>query len=696
MIERKLGAKLTAIRGNLATHGVGPSAADRLSGSTNSGYDELKALIKKWSSHGRTLHGITPRVAATGAARQEPSVTCFAENQSEAEVLLALEASGTGTFRWDIRSDAITCDDVLDRLFARQPGKDPRSLEHFFALVHPEDRREFMDRCERCRSDGADLETDFRVIWPNGNVRWFYGRGKTIVEDGRPSYLTGACLDITERKASEMRRESEARFHTLADTAPVMIWMTGPDNLCTWFNKSWLHFVGRTLEQELGDGWVENVHTDDVTLCSDSYNHAFDARLPFTRSYRLKRHDGEYRWLLDKATPLFGPTGIFTGYTGCCIDITEQKQVEKSLREADRRKDEFLANMSHEIRSPMTSVLAYADILLSHLRDPADIECVRTIKQGGNHLLELISDILDLSKIGSGKLQIKKEIVSLPTLLNEVHSLMAVRAQEKKLPLILKYEGAIPESIETDRTRLRQILLNLISNAVKFTEEGSVHIIARFLPSDSALEIEVADTGIGISTEQQGRLFQPFMQADSITTRGQEGTGLGLAITKQLVDMLGGKISFESAPDKGSTFRIIIPIVYVRAALAGTNSSATSTAARRKIKILLVDDNQMVCQAIGRLLEMSGHEVAMAFDGQSALEAMRDFQADVFVLDLKLPDMDGYELLAQLKRLKTFQTTKSIALTGYGEEFRRNEGVEFDHFLTKPVDAKEIEALFPV
>jgi CheY-like chemotaxis protein len=371
-------------------------------------------------------------------------------------------------------------------------------------------------------------------------------------------------------------------------------------------------------------------------------------------------------------------------------------QREEALRENDRRKDQFLAHMSHEIRSPVTSILAYADILLSHLQDADDIECVKIIKQGGNHLLELIGDILDLSKIGSGKLKINREIVSLPTLINEVHSLMEVRAKEKKLPLILRYEGEIPENIETDRTRLRQILFNLVSNAIKFTAEGKVEIMARVLPNDSALEVEVTDTGIGISREQQEKLFQPFMQANSATTRGQEGTGLGLAITKQLVSMLGGEIAFESVPNRGSTFRIKMPIACRRATTAGTSNGVNCAATRRKSKILLVDDNQMVCKAIGRLLETSGHEVAVAFDGQSALEKAREFQADVVVLDLELPDMGGYELLGQLKKLKTLAHTKSIALTGYGEEFRHHEGVEFDHFLTKPTDAKVLENLLLV
>ncbi len=589
MAERKLVAKLADI-GHVAGHGGDwfkktskqcnlPTMNDAkimINDTDESSFDDLIIEFKKWRSHGRSQYPVTQRLAVTGAVQDESSVACPAARvKAEDEVMLALKAAGTGTFRWDIRTDTITWDAVLDHLFGLQSPKTSRSLDQFLALVHPDDRLEVMARCERCCSEGEDFDSEFRVIWPDGKVRWFYGRGKTIIEDGQPIYVTGACFDITERKSMELRRE-------------------------------------------------------------------------------------------------------------------------EALRENDRRKDQFLAHMSHEIRSPMTSILAYADILLSQLQDADDIECVKIIKQGGNHLLELIGDILDLSKIGSGKLKINREIVSLPTLINEVHSLMEVRAKEKKLPLILHYEGEIPENIETDRTRLRQILFNLVSNAIKFTAEGKVEIIARFLPNDSALEVEVADTGIGISSEQQGKLFQPFMQADSAATRGQDGTGLGLAITKQLVSMLGGEISFESVPNGGSTFRIRMPIACPRITTAGTSNGVNCAAARRKSKILLVDDNQMVCKAIGRLLEISGHEVAVAFDGQSALEKAREFQADVVVLDLELPDMGGYELLEQLKKLKTLANTKSIALTGYGEEFRHHKGVEFDHFLTKPADAKVLENLLLV
>ena len=213
----------------------------------------------------------------------------------------------------------------------------------------------------------------------------------------------------------------------------------------------------------------------------------------------------------------------------------------------------------------MTAIMGYADILLSNLKNNDDIECVRTIKQSGNYLLELINDILELSRIEAGQLSLKKEPVSLPTLLNEVHSIMSVRAQEKALPLMLRYDGAIPQTIESDRTRLRQMIINLVSNAIKFTERGSVEIVARFLADESMLQIEVADTGIGISRAMQEQMFQPFTQADTSATREYGGSGLGLAITKRLAGMMGGAISCTSKENEGSIFCISIPVGPVQA-----------------------------------------------------------------------------------------------------------------------------------
>ena len=516
-----------------------------------------------------------------------------------------------------------------------------------------------------------------------------------------------------------------------------------------------------------------------------------------------------------------------------------RREVEAVLEQANRRESEFLANMNHEIRSPMTAILGYSDILLLHLKDPDDVECVKTIQESGNYLLEIINDILDLSKIEAGTLRVNKERVALYPLLREIQSLMGGRAREKGLSFIFRHDAFLPERIESNRTRLRQILINLLSNAIKFTEHGGVELIARVQPDSALLQIDIVDTGIGISEELQGRLFQVFSQGDASLTRRYGGTGLGLAISKRLVEMLDGNITFVSAPRKGTTFSVTIPVGAIEGArwrdfdgsalgapapgitlhgrrlvvaddrteiryllrqfiedaggevvtaasglaaieaiqnsksgdrgvdlvvmdmampgldgyeatrrlraggfdkpivaltaaaskedrdrcleagcdaylskpvdrqtildlIAEYTGDAALTGEKKRVpgaeacpgKILLVDDHRTACKSTARLLEMSGYEVRVAFDGKSAIAAAQGFAADALILDIRLPDMSGYELLRRLREEAGLPAARSIALTGYGEDTRSNDPDEnFDHFLLKPVDFTRLEAL---
>jgi signal transduction histidine kinase/CheY-like chemotaxis protein len=508
-----------------------------------------------------------------------------------------------------------------------------------------------------------------------------------------------------------------------------------------------------------------------------------------------------------------------------------RRAAEATVDEADRRRSELLANISHEIRSPMTAVLGYSDILLSHLRDPDDLACVNSIKESGNYLLALIDDILDLSRIEAGRLRIREEAVTLHPLLREIQSLMSARAKEKALLLTLKYEGELPDSIRTDRARLRQILVNLLSNAIKFTERGGVQLVAKFHADAALLQIDIVDTGIGMSQEFQSSLFKAFTQADTSLTRRYGGMGLGLAISNRLAEMLGGKLTCRSELGRGSTFSVIIPtgvtendrradatesapastlsgcrvlvaddrteiryllrqfledagaqvvtaangmaaiegiqamessdqavdlvvmdmampgldgyqatrrlreggfdkpIIALTAAAtqedrdrclgAGCDSYLTKPVNRQALlelvaqfsassggneppgrakksvhRILLVDDHRKACESMARLLEMSGYEVRTAWDGKTAVAVAQDFIPDAVILDIKLPDMNGYELLKRLREDAGLQSVRSIALSGYGEETRgADPNVNFDHFLLKPVDIARLEAL---
>ena len=346
------------------------------------------------------------------------------------------------------------------------------------------------------------------------------------------------------------------------------------------------------------------------------------------------------------------------GFIGSSPDITEIYESQQALKELGQRKDEFLANMSHEIRSPLTGIMGYTDILLTRLKDPEDIDCLQTIKESGDYLIEIVNDILDLSKIEAGKLVLNIAPVSAHAVLTEVQILMEVRAKQKSLTLALRYDGTLPESIPTDRTRLRQILINLVSNAIKFTQTGGVEMVARFFDDRHSLQVDVIDWGIGIAQEHQQQLFQRFTQADATSTRKYGGTGLGLTITKRLVEMLEGTISFESEVNKGTTFRRTIPVgLSQSAAKPALASLGVSQSLDDKPlfgrHVLVVDDREEIRYLLTRYITEAGGRADVAAGGQAAIDAIRAVEKadrfDAVILDIQMPGMDGYEVTRRLR-----------------------------------------------
>jgi PAS domain S-box-containing protein len=359
-------------------------------------------------------------------------------------------------------------------------------------------------------------------------------------------------LDITERKrAGDILRQSEERFRLVANNSQILIWLTDSTGKMQFVNRAHRDFFGIARDPSEFD-WNQFIHPEDRQHYMEEFTSALRRRRDFQCRARMRRSDGQMRWIESRANAISDSAGL-RGYVGSSVDITDIYESEQKLREIDQRKDEFLANMSHEIRSPLTGIMGYADILLTKLKDPEDLAYVKTIKESGEYLIEIVNDILDLSKIEAGKLLLHIEPISLHSVLAEVQGLMSARAREKDLALTLRYDGAVPETIETDRTRLRQILINLVSNAIKFTERGRIEIVVRWVhgtesaggtngpAATAAVQFEVIDTGIGIAPEHKDILFQPFTQADTTTTRAYEGTGLGLTITRRLLEMLKGQ-----------------------------------------------------------------------------------------------------------------------------------------------------------
>jgi len=301
-------------------HGFGPFVGEM--------ENQSLLALQSWTA----VLTITAMALSAGMAEHRRAEEALRE--SEARIKLAANAANLGLWIWDIRTDEFLVTEKWRRLFGFAESE-PVNFGRWLQLVHPGDRERMKQTVQDLlEHGGGERESEYRITQPDGSTRWIAGYGGVeLDESGKPAFTRGVSRDITKRKvAEEELRESEARFRTVADAAPVLIWMSGPDKLCTFFNKGWLDFTGRTIEQELGNGWAEGIHSDDVEHCLEIYRSSFDARQPFTMEYRLRRNDGEYRWVLDAGTPHFADDGTFLGYIGSCIDITERKRAEEKFR----------------------------------------------------------------------------------------------------------------------------------------------------------------------------------------------------------------------------------------------------------------------------------------------------------------------------------------------------------------------------
>ncbi len=388
-------------------------------------------------------------------------------------------------------------------------------------------------------------------------------------------------------------------------------------------------------------------------------------------------------------------------------------ETNRAAQAANIAKSAFLANMSHEIRTPMTAILGFADILADNVSGPICIEAVETIKRNGQFLLEILNDILDLSKIEAGKIEVELQRFSPWQHLIDVGTLMAIRAKSKGLPLTIENEGPIPESIESDPVRLRQILINLVSNAIKFTASGRIRIVTRLVGTDAPcpeLQFDVIDTGIGLSDAQTEKLFSPFTQADSSTTRKYGGTGLGLTISKRLAQMLDGDITVISSPGMGSTFRasigigspegikLVAPESMALSLLAAQTAASAALQQLAGYRILLAEDGIDNQKLISMLLEKAGATVVLAPDGKIAVELILAAEEtstpfDLVLMDMQMPVLDGYAASRLLRNAKFGRPV--VALTAHAMKGDREKCLDAgcDEYMTKPVDRKKLITL---
>jgi PAS domain S-box-containing protein len=543
---------------------------------------------------------------------------------------------------------------------------------------------------------GKPVTYEGQVAFADGRTRFLKGDYiPHVTSDGTVAGFYALVEDLSAHKAAQSAlRASEARFRTMADQAPVLIWISGPDGLCTWFNKPWVDFTGRPIEQELGTGWMQGLHPDDVERISTSDSRANALHEAFVWEYRLRRRDGEYRWLIDHGVPLLGENNRFVGFIGSCIDITERRQMEEALREADRRKDEFLATLAHELRNPLAPIRQAAKVSKSGQATEAQLRwSYDVIDRQVHHMALLLDDLLDVSRITRGTLALRRQPLGIKEVIDS--------ALETARPLIdsrrHRLHVEVPSStvlLYADPLRLAQVLANLLTNAAKYTEPGGDIRVRAGVTANEAM-ISVSDTGVGIAPETLPRVFEMFSQVKSTLHQAEGGLGIGLALARGLIDLHGGRLEARSdGVGRGSEFIVHLPVS--ASLVLPTSPPADLTAPPLSShRVLIADDNRDAADSLSLLLELEGHEIRTVHDGRAAVSEAERFRPEIALLDIGMPELNGFEVARELRKQPWAQHTLLIAITGWGQEQdrRRSREAGFDHHLTKPIDPDAVSRL---
>jgi two-component system, sensor histidine kinase and response regulator len=644
--------------------------------------------------------------------------------QASARLDLAIRASNVGLWEIDMPDGDYakglgTWINVWEQLGLDPPeDRSPHSV--WLDLLHPDDK-ECTVGTIMAYLDGQtkDFEVEYRVRHNDGIYRWMLSRGTAIRDErGSPVRFVGTRVDITELKRVEAAlRTSEARFRTLAEALPTMVWTAQPDGTIDYINARHIEYIGLTLEQLRGRDRGSTVHPEDWDRCIEQWTRSVATGELYKIEYRCRRADGVFRWHLGQALPLRDESGQVTKWFGSITDIDDQKRAALALREAkeaaeaaSRAKDEFLANVSHEIRTPMNAILGMTELALDTLLTAEQREYLAIVKSSADALLRVINDVLDFAKIEAGKLELDYADFSLRHVLGETLRALAFRAHRKGLELVCSIPPEVPDALIGDAGRLRQVLLNLVGNAIKFTEDGEVVVRveagaphgaakpaapAPGSPPSQVLRFAISDTGIGIPREKQERIFQAFEQVDSSTTRRYEGTGLGLSIAARLVDLMGGQITVDSAPGRGSTFRFTAEFG-VHLAPPGAPHERP-LADLHGLRVLVVDDNATNRQILEEWLR-AWHTEPLAVAG--GLQALDELWSAVSIgqpfalvlLDVRMPGVDGLAVAERILQNPVLSACRIILLTSddLRSDIARYRALGIAACAMKPVQQEEL------
>jgi two-component system sensor histidine kinase/response regulator len=528
------------------------------------------------------------------------------------------------------------------------------------------------------------------------------------MSDDRPSYeeLEQRVKELEEKvaestKSGDKQNASEHRFRLISETLPVGIFETDAKSECLYTNTSWQEIFGVSLIESLMGDWRTFLHPDDRESVSEQWEQTLTNLKAFSKDCRIITPKGVERWIHLRSSPVFSDTG--TRYTGTAVDITHRKRTEDELKKArdaaeaaSIAKSEFLANMSHEIRTPMNGVIGMTNLLMDTDLGVEQREFTETIRKSADSLMTVINDILDFSKIEAGKLELEVIDFDLRVTLEEVGELMSLKAYEKGLEFASIVHHEVPSLLRGDPGRLRQILINLMGNAIKFTDSGQVTLRAVLEEEDphrAMIRFSVSDTGIGISKEGVGRLFKSFSQVDGSTSRNYGGTGLGLAISKQLTELMEGSIGVDSKEGQGSTFWFTVGLEKQ----PDDGETLMIPEDIRKKRILFVDDNAINRQVYREQIKSWGCRYGEASSGAQAIDELRcaleiGDPFDIAIIDMQMPEMNGEELGRRIKQDPDLVDTILIMVSSMGTrgDVARLKKIGFGAYLTKPIKQSQL------
>jgi PAS domain S-box-containing protein len=633
--------------------------------------------------------------------------------QSEEQLRLAQRAAGAGLWDWDITANRVTWSDEYYQLYGLDASITP-SYDNWLASILEADRERVDQTAHDTLTHQTNLNVEFRIHHPTRGIRWLAAIGRTFSNaNGIPQRMTGIALDITDRKQAEAAlHQSEERYRYLAESIPQLVWTADADGMLLDVNQRWLVFTGLTLAQVQTEGWESVIHPDDVPVLSQQWAAAQHNGTYYQAEGRMRQVDGGYRWHLHQAVPLKNEQGQVIKWFGTATDIEDQKQLERqrnrllegerSAREAaetaNRIKDEFLAVLSHELRSSLNPILGWAKLLQTRQFDQAATKrALETIERNAKLQTQLIDDLLDVSRILRGKMVLDVCPVDLVTVIDAALETVRLSAEVKGIEIHKAIASDIGP-IAGDAGRLQQIVWNLLSNAVKFTPQGG-QIDIRLEQVGTEAQIQVRDTGKGITPEFLPHVFEYFQQEDGTTTRKFGGLGLGLAIVRYLTEQHGGTVQVESPGEGlGATFTVLLPLLpreddqRTDAALAA--SAEEDAFPLEHLQILVVDDEADMRELMVTMLRQTGARITVAASAVEALDALVLFQPDVLISDIGMPNVDGYGLMRQVRSLPPEQGGQipAIALTAYAGEIDQQQALAagFQRHIAKPVEPENL------